>query len=81
MNPAYQEALNHLNHLESACAKSPNRLNHLCGKSARTVVEDLAADVVNLLHECHNTALNVCSTKTKTPNNTHFKPRQVNKRR
>eukprot|EP00983_Pelagomonas_calceolata_P049732 1141646-Pelagomonas_calceolata.AAC.1 len=52
MNLAYQEALNHLNHLESACSKSPNRLNHLCGKSARTVVEDLAADVVNLLHEC-----------------------------
>eukprot|EP00983_Pelagomonas_calceolata_P005158 167615-Pelagomonas_calceolata.AAC.1 len=46
LNPAHQEAINPIAHLENFCAKSPNRLKHFCRKPARTAVQNLAVRTI-----------------------------------
>jgi hypothetical protein len=38
----------------------------------------MADEVVNLINECHKTALQMCATKNSTAGNTQFKVRKIN---
>jgi hypothetical protein len=81
LDTMHDAAERHLARLEDKCAKIPNRLTHFQGSPAAICVENMADKVVNLINECHNTALQKCATKTSTTGNTHYKPSKLNKLR
>jgi hypothetical protein len=73
LNTMHDIAQSHLARLEDKCAKIPNRLTHFQGSPAEICVENMAEKVVNLINECHKTALQTWATKNSTTGNTHFK--------
>eukprot|EP00983_Pelagomonas_calceolata_P079907 1154904-Pelagomonas_calceolata.AAC.1 len=73
----HKAALSHLSAIESTCAKKPARLNHICGLPARGAVEDIADKIVNLIKECHEVALQVCTTKVRPATSKHFRTRRI----
>jgi hypothetical protein len=81
LNIMHDIAQSHLARLEDKCAKTLNRVTHFQGSPAAICVENMADKVVNLINECHKTALQKCATKTSTTGNTHFILRLINKLR
>eukprot|EP00983_Pelagomonas_calceolata_P033231 1040080-Pelagomonas_calceolata.AAC.1 len=63
--------------VESTCTKKPARLNQICGLPARGAIENIADRIVNLIKECHEVALQVCTTKSKPTTSKHFRIRRV----
>jgi len=74
----HTSALTHLSSIQDTCAKQQTRLTHLSGVPAKRAVEDVASCIVQLIKECHDVALQVCTTKVKTRYSNHFKSRRVN---
>jgi hypothetical protein len=82
VDSAHNEAIRFLNGLENVSAKAVTRLHTINGQPASQAVEDLASLVCNMVHAAHQTALQVCATKT-TPNEggKHCMPRPMSKKR
>ena len=78
LNTMHTSALSHLSSIHDTCAKQQTRLTHLNGVPAKRAVEDMASRIVQLIKECHDVALQVCTTKVKTRNSKHFESRRVN---
>jgi len=57
LNIMHDIAQSHLARLEDKCAKTLNRVTHFQGSPAAICVENMADKVVNLINECHKTAL------------------------
>jgi hypothetical protein len=79
---AHEEAIRFLNGLKHVSAKTLTRVYIINGQPESQAVEDLASLVCDMVHAAHQTALQVCATKT-TPNEggKHCMPRPMSKKR
>jgi hypothetical protein len=71
----------HMEALKGQDAATPHQLTTLGGQPARSVVENLAERVIDLLTRTQELALEICPTETHTRGGEHMRPRKVAKQR